>query len=86
MFFVLFILPDSISSILSGSLHPKVSGNHKQRKAPNNIVTAKIIGDTQLGTPDKVATNGATIEPNLENVEHDPEPTFRTKVGKTSPE
>lgn len=81
----LFFSKSSTSSMDSGSLQFKVSGNMKESNPPKSIVEPKMNGVIQVLTDDRLAINGATMEPILANVEEDPKPILRTTVGKISP-
>lgn len=65
----------------SGSLQFIVSGSAVQSRAPTNIETPKMQGGTHVIFDPRLAMKGAIMEPTLANVEHEPIPTLRTKVG-----
>lgn len=75
----------SPSSNVSGSFLPRVSGNITQRAAPMRGTIPKISGGSHMLVCDRVATNGATMEPTRATVEDKPTPEFLTTVGNSSP-
>lgn len=75
----------SPSSNVSGSFFPRVSGKMAQRPAPIRGTMPKARGGSHGLVLDRVATNGAIMDPILATVEDSPTPEFLTTVGNSSP-